>query len=57
MHNVTIILGFVLCMMAGLVTVTSESFPSKKQKALRMIRLTGRAARRAKKEIQDLCTY
>lgn len=54
MHHLTIILGFLLCMMAGLVTVTSESFPSKKQKALRMIRLSGRAARRAKKEIQDL---
>lgn len=54
MHNATIIIGLFTCMMAGLVTVTSETFPSKKERAMRIIRLTGRAARRSKKELQDL---
>ncbi len=56
-HNWTIVIGLVVCMAAGFVTVTTETLVERKQQVVRMIRnARTRSGRRNENEITP-CTY
>ncbi|WP_157243353.1 hypothetical protein [Algoriphagus resistens] len=48
-HNITILIGFVVCMLAGIQVVATEILPNSPKKALRIF-CTARPARRKGKD-------
>ena len=52
-HNITILIGLVVCMLAGFTTVTAELLPKNPMKTLRMFRSQKPGSRRGKDEILD----
>jgi len=54
MHNLTIVLGLVVCMSAGALTVVQETLPGNKPKTYRFFRTVRRAGRKTKNYLTDL---
>lgn len=54
MHNLTMIIGIVVCMSAGAVTVVQETLPGKKHHAYRLYRCARRAGRKTKEYLIEI---
>lgn len=54
MHNLTIVLGLVVCMSAGALTVVRDTLPGQKTKTYRLYRTVRRAGRKGKEYLIDL---
>lgn len=54
MHNLTMIIGIVVCMSAGALTVVQETLPGKKHHAYRLYRCARRTGRKTKEYLIEI---
>lgn len=54
LYKLTIATAFVLTMLAGAITVSLDTLPEKKKKALRTVRTIRSTARRSTREVLDI---
>lgn len=54
MHNLTIVIGLIICMSAGALTVVKDTLPADKTETHRLFRTARRAGRKTKQYLNDL---